>query len=287
MQRQRPPGFRAPRPPVPAERGDAPARNAPRRRDDEMRVYGLNACLAVFARRPHDVRKVYLTEARLGALKTVLAWCVDRRLGYRVVGNEDLDKLTQSQHHEGVCFEVRRHPLPGLAALLQRLPRQRPAVLAWLDGVGNPHNVGAILRSAANFGVAGVILPKAAAATALSAAALRVAEGGAEAMPIAQTVPGEDVFGALRNAEFSVVATVPREGEALYAAQLPARLVFVLGAEGAGLPPALVDRADLHVTIPGTGAVESLNVAASAAVLFAEHYRRHVAAGARGDARRR
>ena len=288
MHSHRPPGPprplgppRAPRP-QPAETGNTvPRADAPRRPSEELRVYGLNACLAVFERRPDDVRKVYLTESRLGALKPVLAWCVERRLGYRVVANDDLDKLTQSQHHEGVCFEVRRRPLLSLHALLQRLPRPpKPALLVWLDGVGNPHNFGAVLRSAANFGVAGVIVPRES-ALGVSGAALRVAEGGAEAVPIAQTIPGEDIFGALRNADIAVAATVPRAGEALYGARLPVRLAFVLGAEGGGLSQGLIDRSGLHLTIPGSGAVESLNVAASAAVLFGEFWRQHVADGAR------
>ena len=271
--------MRERRTPPPGPRFDAPAAPSagapdarPRRNTDEMRVYGLNACLAVFQRRPDDVRKVYLVEARLAALKAVLAWCVQQRIGYRVVAAEDLDKLTQSQHHEGVCFEVRRRPFLSLSTLLRRLPPPKPALLVWLDGVGNPHNFGAVLRSAANFGVHGLIIARDS-ALGLSGAALRVAEGGAEAVPIAQTAPGEDVFGALRNAELRVAATVPRAGESLYAARLPDRIVFVLGAEGGGLPQALIDRADLHLTIPGTGVVESLNVAASAALLFGEWYR--------------
>lgn len=289
MDTRRPPGPPRPaRPPHPARPRQADAAHdgepraaPPRRPSDESRVYGVNACLALFARRPHDVRKVYLTEARLGVLKPVLTWCVEHRLGYRVVANDDLDRLTQSQHHEGVCFDVRRQPLPSLATLLQRLPRPpKPALLVWLDGVGNPHNLGAVLRSAANFGVAGVILPRDSAA-AMSGAALRVAEGGAEAVPIAQTVPGEDVFGALRNAEIAVAATVPRAGESLYGSRLPARIAFVLGAEGGGLPQGLIDRCDLHLTIPGSGAVDSLNVAASAAVLFGEYWRQHAAGAAR------
>lgn len=264
----------------------APHEAKPRRNADEMRVYGLNACMALFAKRPHDIRKVYLAEARLGALKDVLAWCVQRRLGYRVVAAADLDKLTQTQHHEGVCFDVVRRPLATISTLLQRIPRApQPALLVWLDGVGNPHNIGAVLRSAANFGVHGLILPREAAAG-ISGAALRVAEGGAESVPIAQAAAGEDVLGALRNAEVKIAATVPRAGEALYAARLPDRLAFVLGAEGGGLRQGLIDRADLHLTIPGTGAVESLNVAASAAVLFGEYYRQHRAPKPAADARR-
>src|SRR5438445_2662868 len=96
--------------PPQAERTTAESAKPPvaQRRGEELRVYGRNACLAVFARRPADVRKIYLTEARIAEFKPVLAWCVKQRIGYRVVENEDLDRLTESQHHEGVCFEVRR-----------------------------------------------------------------------------------------------------------------------------------------------------------------------------------
>lgn len=255
---------------VPVATPDAPPR---KRNADEMRIYGLNACLALFAKRPHDLRKVYLLESRLGDLKAALAWCVQQKLGYRVVQASDLDKLTATQHHEGVCFEVRRRAPVSLSTLLQMVPRPpQPCLLLWLDGVGNPHNVGAVLRSAANFGVHGVLL-QTDSVVGLSGSAYRVAEGGAESVALAQFSPGEDVVGALHNFEFQVAATVVREGESLYAARLPKRAVFVLGAEGAGLRRNLIDRADLHITIPGTGAVESLNVAASAAVLLGEYYR--------------
>ncbi len=75
--------------------------------------------------------------------------------------------------------------------MIPRAPQ--PALLLWLDGVGNPHNVGAVLRSAANFGVHGVLL-QSETASGLSGAAYRVAEGGAEAVAIAQIAPGEDVL---------------------------------------------------------------------------------------------
>jgi len=252
----------------------APARPpSVQRRGEEVRVYGRNACRAIFARRADDVRKVYLVEARIAEFKPVMAWCVKQRIGYRVVENADLDRLTESQHHEGVCFEVRRIAPWSLHELLQGIPRAQPALLIWLDGVGNPHNVGALLRSAANFGARGAILP--AGTPALPGAALRVAEGGAEAVPLAQAAAGEDVFASLRDAGFAVAATVPRDGRDLYANPLPSRLALILGAEGEGMSARLIAAADLRLTIPGTGAVESLNVSASAAVLFAEYWRQH------------
>ncbi len=246
-----------------------------RQRHDELRLFGINACAAAFARRPQDVRKVYLTEERIPQLKRLLAWCVQQRLGYRVVEAADLAKLTASQHHEGICLEMLRQPPQPLRELIARLPpAPRPAVLVLLDGVGNPHNFGAVLRSAANFGVAGVVLPPDSSLT-LSGAACRVAEGGAEVVPLARPQGGEDMLAALRAAGFTIAATVPRDGVSLYAAPLPARTAFVFGAENEGMSAALIASADRRLTIPGTGEVESLNIAASAAVLFAEHYRQH------------
>ncbi len=244
-----------------------------RRNSDEVRVYGRNACLAAFAHRPDDLRKVYLIETRIADFKAVLAWCVKHRLGYRVVEADDLDRLTDTQHHEGVCFELRRQATLGLAELLRACPTEKPALLVWLDGVGNPHNVGAILRSAANFGVAGMILP--AHASELPGAALRVAEGAAESVRLARAHAGEDIAAALRTAGFRIAATVPRDGVPLYKNPLPPRLALVLGAEGEGMSKALIAAADLKITVPGTGAVESLNVSASAAVFFAEFWRLH------------
>lgn len=237
----------------------------------ELRLFGLNACLALFGRRPQDLRKVWLTEARITALKPVLAWCVKHRLGYRVVGEEDLAKLTGTQHHEGVCFDALRAPELALSMLLALLPAG-PVLVVLLEGVGNPHNFGAVLRSAANFGVGGVVLA-ADSPLALSGAACRVAEGGAEAVPLARLTSGESALNALRAAGFVVAATVSRAGESPYAQPLPKRLALVFGAENEGVSDALIRGADRRLTIPGTGAVESLNIAASAAVLFAEWYR--------------
>lgn len=253
--------------------GDDAARVA--RPGPEMRLYGFNACLAAFAARPDDLRKVYLTEARIAALKPVLAWCVQHRLGYRVVGTGDLDRLSGSKHHEGVCIEMRRHAPLDLAALLARQPAgAATSLLLWLDGVGNPHNLGALLRSAAHFGAGGVIVPRASSLD-LSGAAARVAEGGAEAVAMARVDDDATALDALRAAGYAIAASVPRDGRDVFHADLPQRLVLVFGAEGEGMSVNLIAAADLRLTIAGSGAVESLNIAASAAIFLAEFRRRH------------
>jgi RNA methyltransferase, TrmH family len=238
----------------------------------ELRLHGLNAVRAVFARRPEAIRKVYLAEARIPQLQPLLKWCVAHRIGYRVVEPAELQKLAASAHHEGVVADVLREPPAALASWIEGLA-EGPQCALWLDGVGNPHNLGAILRSAAHFGVAGVLLPEHA-PLALSGAAARVAEGGAESVPFVRLDRQDMAIARLRAAGFALVATVVRGGDDLFRAALPARVVFVLGAEGEGMDGGLAAACDLRLSIGGSGAVESLNVAAATSVLLAQWWQR-------------
>jgi TrmH RNA methyltransferase len=265
---RRDPAARAPREHAPrpaGEPGDAPR---PSRRGEEVRLYGLNAVRALFEARPESLRKLYLTQARVHALKPVLAWCVANRVGYRVVEEADLHKLASSAHHEGVVADVLRRAPVSLDDWIASLSAG-PALALWLDGVSNPHNFGAILRSAAHFGVSGLLLPQDW-PLALSGAAARVAEGGAEAVTLVQAGDSVAAFARLRAAGFSLAATLVDGGDNLFATALPQRLVYVLGAEGQGMDRDLAGDCDLTLSIPGSGRVESLNVASATAVLLAQ-----------------
>ena len=255
-----------------------PRRRAPAtghvQREPELRLYGVNACLAAFAARPDDLRKVYLSEARLPRLREVLAYCVRARLGYRVVEEDDLRRLAASSHHEGVVFDMRPPQVPTLEQLLQREASAKASLLLWLDGVGNPHNLGAVLRSAAHFGAAAVLLPPGS-GLGLSGAAARVAEGGAEAVPLIRLADADAAQQKLRSAGYRLAATVPRGGENLFECELPAKTVLIFGAETTGIGVNLLLASSLQLGIPGSGAVESLNISTAAAICLAEWRRRH------------
>ncbi|MCG6116978.1 MAG: rRNA methyltransferase [Aquimonas sp.] len=260
-------------------RRDPEAAGARPQRAPEQKVCGMNAALAAFAARPDALRKVFLGESRIGALRELLAYCVAKRLGYRVVEDAELERVSGSSHHEGVCLLLTPPPALDLESLLARLPRSAPVRLLWLDGVGNPHNLGAVLRSAAHFGAAAVLLPPSSPLS-LSAAAARVAEGGAEHVPLVR-IEGDGVqaelaaLDRLAEAGFVSLATLPVGGDGLYAHPLPARTVFVLGAEGEGMQQRIVDHCARRLSIPGSGRVESLNIANAVAVLLGEHWRQH------------
>jgi TrmH RNA methyltransferase len=104
----------------------------------------------------------------------------------------------------------------------------------------------------------------------MSGAAARVAEGGAEAVAVVRLGREENAVAQLRSAGFALVATEVRGGVDLFAQPLPERLVYLLGAEAAGMDPELAGSCDLRLSIPGSGAVDSLNVAAAAAILLAQ-----------------
>lgn len=226
----------------------------------------------MFARRPEALRKLYLVESRIPSLQPLLKWCAANRIGYRVVEEDDLRRLAASSHHEGVVADVLREASLPLSDWLASLDAG-PQLAIWLDGVGNPHNYGAILRSAAHFGVSAVLLPRHS-TLALSGAAARVAEGGAEAVPQVRVGRPENALAQLRGEGFQFAATVVQGGDNVFEVELPRRLVLVLGAEGEGMDRDFAQACDLRLSIPGTGAVESLNVAAATAVLLAAWHSR-------------
>jgi len=265
------PSSRPPRAtPLPPRDGGMPP-PPPGRGNDELRLYGWNAVQALFERRPQALRKLYLAEALIPRLQPLLKWCVANRVGYRVVEEGDLNKLAATTHHEGVVADVLRAPMLALSDWMAALPTDKPVLALWLDGVGNPHNFGAILRSAAHFGVAGLLLPPDA-TLALSGAAARVAEGGAEAVPLVRLPALKQAMEELRAGGFSLAATLVDGGDNLFKRELPARLVYVMGAEGEGMDRALAQTCDMQVSIPGSRAVESLNVASATAVLLSHWY---------------
>ena len=239
----------------------------------EAKFYGLRACDALVSARAEAIHRAFFDERtapRYGELMRELA---RRRRPYRVVDDEELAKVAGTQHHEGVCIVADELPEPDSDLVLRSLSRLPSARMLFLDGVANPHNVGALLRTAAHFGPA-ALAGLEDELSSPSGAVARVAEGAAEHVPVLRWRDPRRALARFAQHGFARVATVVEGGESLFDTELPAHCVFLLGGEREGLSDAGRAVADVSVTIPGTGAVESLNVAAACAVLLAEHYRR-------------
>ncbi|HID4046884.1 TPA: tRNA/rRNA methyltransferase [Pluralibacter gergoviae] len=244
-----------------------------RQRAEETRVYGENACQALFQSRPDCIVRAWFIQSVTPRFKEALRWMAANRKAYHVVDDAELTKASGTEHHGGVCFLIKKRNGTSIQQWVSEAAEE-DCVLA-LEDVGNPHNLGAIMRSCAHFGVKGVIVQDAAVME--SGAAIRTAEGGAEHV---QPITGDSVLDALaqfRKAGYAIVTTSSHEGTPLFKAELPKKMVLVLGQERDGLSDAALDSADLRVAISGTGNVESLNVSVATGVLLAEWWRQNKA----------
>ena len=240
----------------------------------EEMFHGVRACEALFARRPQDIVRVYVSEGRRRQFGKLTAWCAEHRKGFQIVADENLQRLTGSLHHEGVAILAKQLRRWSLADLLQGIDAAAvTGPLVYLDGVQNPHNLGSILRTAAHFG-AGAIVGKAGELPPLSPAAVRVSEGAAEFVPVCDLADPVFDLKRLAQAGYAVVVTSSHRGEPIFSASLPPKAVLVLGSEGEGVSRGIDAIANLRVSIPGTGAVESLNVSVACGVVLGEVWRR-------------
>lgn len=244
-----------------------------RQRAEETRVYGENACQALFRNRPDAIVRAWFEQSVTPRFRDALRWMAANRKAYHVVEDDELAKASGTEHHGGVCFLIKKRA--GLDAdgyLASAAAQQQDCVLA-LEQVSNPHNLGAMLRSCAHFGVNGVMVSDSALLD--SGAAVRTAEGGAEHVKAIQC---DDVLQDLQRfqrAGYTVVTLTGNGGTSLSTVKMPARTVLVLGEEGSALSEAVLSQADIAVTINGSGRVPSLNVSVSAGILLAKWWRQN------------
>ncbi|MFQ5450626.1 MAG: TrmH family RNA methyltransferase, partial [Nitrospinaceae bacterium] len=244
-----------------------------RPRESEFTVYGWNACLAVFENRPQDIRRMFFSKERSPQLAPLKKWCQSQRLPYRQLDAESLNKVAASYHHEGVVL-VTRPIAPGSVHSLIRKDLPSDGVVVALDRVGNPHNLGAILRSCGFFGALALVTGTQDDQAMMTSSAARMAEGAWEIVPIYHC---SDLPSALRDFRKKGVFTLGADlqsATSLYEIEVPRPCVVVMGNERDGLSERVKKRCDAVVHIPGKGPVQSINVSAAAAVILAELHRR-------------
>jgi TrmH RNA methyltransferase len=231
-------------------------------------IQGLRAGLAVFAHRPNDIVRVVHARTPIPELAELVRWAESRRVPCLAASDPDLDRWATSAHHEGLCIVARARRWMPILELGEGLVRSKGTAVA-LDRVRNPYNVGAILRSAAFFGVDGVLLGAPSPVPGLDATAVRVAEGAAEVLNVSRTTDLADSLGRLRSRGVHVFGADHRaKADALrFAFAKPA--VLVVGHEREGLGARVRAQCAALVAIDGSGRMESLNVAVAAGILIA------------------
>jgi TrmH RNA methyltransferase len=230
-------------------------------------VYGLRACLAVFEARGGDIERIAFGRGARGEVEALTKWAAGRGIPCKEERDEELARITQSQNHEGVCLLTKPRKFIAQGDLAELLVRRKGAAIA-LDRVRNPYNVGAIVRTAAFFGIDAIVLGAPAPHPALAPDAVRVAEGGAEHVALARTTDLGETLARLRKRGVKVVGADASAKEKARTFAFPRPVVVVVGHEREGLGPRIREQCDSLVAIDGSGAVESLNVAVAAGILI-------------------
>jgi 23S rRNA (guanosine2251-2'-O)-methyltransferase len=257
----------------------------PRQSKRDHVICGMNAvqeALRVGARR---LEIIWIAEGKAGRrLNEVLALAAECATPVEIVPEPRLTEASGTSAHQGIVAFPALSPLLTLDGLITQLTAH-PTIppLAILDGVKDPRNLGAIIRSAAAFGIGGIVVP-ARRAVGLTGTVAKVAAGGLEHVPVAEVTNISHSIERLKRQGFWVIGSDEQAEATCHSFVYPSPLALVLGEEETGMSPLVKRRCDALVSIPVRGPLHSLNVAVAAAVLFYEVMVRARGEGARSGA---
>jgi 23S rRNA (guanosine2251-2'-O)-methyltransferase len=237
-------------------------------------IFGLHAVRTLLQQHPERAALLILQKGRDDArMNEVVQLAQAKSIKTEWRDGRELDRLAGDERHQGACLQIRSVGVLGEGALDDLLESiKTPPLLLVLDGVQDPHNLGACLRTADAAGVTAVIVPKDRAAG-LSAVVRKVASGAAETVPLIQVTNLARTLRWLKEREIWIVGTDDQAQQSLFTSKLTGPLALVLGAEGSGLRRLTRENCDALVSIPMSGVVESLNVSVAAGVLLYEAVR--------------
>ena len=251
-------------------------RNAPRRDNfsaavevDENVVSGRNAVRELLAG-GRDIEKIYIQSGeREGSVNQLIGIASERKLPIIEMDRAKLDRISGGARHQGIVAIAAERNYSTVDEILEyAAERGEPPFIVICDGIEDPHNLGAIIRSAECAGVHGVIIPKRR-AVGLTTVVAKASAGAIEHVRIAKVTNIAQTIDELKERGLWLYAA-DMGGESYYSTDLRSSAAIVLGSEGFGISRLVKEKCDFTVSIPMYGNVNSMNVSCAAAVIFAE-----------------
>ncbi|MDO4552302.1 MAG: 23S rRNA (guanosine(2251)-2'-O)-methyltransferase RlmB [Bacillota bacterium] len=231
-------------------------------------IYGRNPVLEAL-KSGRQIDRLWIQKGASGSIGQIESKARAAGLPVQYVDKAALDRLCGSGGHQGAAASVSAHAYCQVEDLLERASsRGEEPFLVLLDGVEDPHNLGAILRTADGAGAHGLILPQRRAAG-LTQTVAKVSAGAIEYVPVARTVNLARTIDGLKEAGLWIAAC-DMDGGPYYEADLKGPIALVVGGEGRGVSRLVKEKCDFVLSIPMAGSVSSLNASNAAAVLMYE-----------------
>jgi 23S rRNA (guanosine2251-2'-O)-methyltransferase len=240
-------------------------------------IYGIHAIQHLLNSKPEQFLELHIQESQDNqSLLSLVASAKTLGLHVNRVPKKQLDQWLPERNHQGVAAKVRVQPLlteDDFSTLIDAC--EKPPLFLILDGVQDPHNLGACLRTADATGVTAVIIPKDRSAS-LTPVVRKVASGAAETVPLVQVTNLVRAIEMLKKLNVWIMGTSMQTAQSLYQVDLKGSVAIVLGAEGSGLRRLTEEHCDILMQIPMMGMVESLNVSVAAGVCLYEATRQRL-----------
>ncbi len=255
----------------------APFENAPEKEtavDNEQLIFGRNAVRELL-HSGRDIDKIFVAKSeRDGSLSVLVAEALERRIPLLEIDRRKMDAMCAEGRHQGIAASAAARNYATIDDMLSlALERNEKPFIVIADGIEDPHNLGAIIRSAECAGAHGVLIPKRR-ASGLTSVAAKASAGALEHIPIARVPNLSAAIKELKEKGLWVYAA-DMEGTPYYQTDFSTGTAIVLGSEGEGISRLVLENCDAVVSIPMFGQVNSLNVSAAAAVLLFEVARQH------------
>ncbi len=241
--------------------------------DSSDLIYGRHAVLAALESQRSLNRIWIIPRLRYDPrFHTVLMEAKTRGTVVDEVEPHRLDQMTERANHQGIVAQVAPYEYIDLADLIEQAKKVEQPVIVAAEGITDPHNLGAIIRTAEALGAQGLVIPQRR-AVGITSTVAKVASGALETFPVARTVNFGRALEELKAAGFWVYGTASGASQALHTVSFSGAIVLVVGAEGEGLSLLTQRYCDLLVSIPLQGKTPSLNASVAAGMTLYEVYR--------------
>lgn len=235
-------------------------------------IVGRNAVREAL-RSGRTIQRLFITNDKVqGSLQEIIGLAKDKGIELRRVDDKQLSKYADGVVHQGVVALAAPVKFADLGEVLPNWSSDKAPLLILLDGIEDPHNMGAIIRTAECCGATAVLIPKRHTAP-INATVAKTSAGALESIPLVQVGNVAQTIEELKKQGFWVLGAHMEGQQTLYQADLTSPLVLVIGNEGKGLSRLTKERCDFLVTIPMYGRINSLNASVAAAILMYEAVR--------------